>query len=97
MTDSTIDGRVEVTAQVQRFLESKGFQRTITLLIVINAATLGLETSPSVMAAVGPLLKALDHAILSVFVVELLAKMAVYRLRFPRDPWNIFDFCIVKP
>jgi voltage-gated sodium channel len=95
MTDSTMDGRVEVSAQVQRFLESKGFQRAITLLIVINAATLGLETSPSVMAAAGPLLKALDHAILSVFVVELLAKMAVYRLRFPRDPWNIFDFCIV--
>ena len=32
---------------------------------------------------------------LAIFVVELVLKLLVYRLRFFRDGWNIFDFAIV--
>ena len=81
--------------KVQRFLESARFQQAITILIAINAVTLGIETSKAAMAAAGPLLGFIDKAILSVFVVELVAKMIVYRSRFHKDPWNIFDFIIV--
>jgi voltage-gated sodium channel len=70
-------------------------QYTIVALIVINAITLGLETSPTVMSRVGFWLLALDHFILSVFVVEISAKLYAYRWRFFRDPWNVFDFLIV--
>jgi len=80
---------------VQRFLESARFQKAITVLIAINAVTLGIETSKEAMAAAGPLLSMIDKAILSVFVVELLAKLIVYRSRFHKDPWNVFDFIIV--
>jgi voltage-gated sodium channel len=69
--------------------------RLITVLIIINAVTLGLETSPSVMARWGSFLVSLDHAILAVFVIELAARIAVERLRFFRDPWNLFDFAVV--
>jgi len=70
-------------------------ERTIIALILVNAVTLGLETSPSVMAAIGPVLTAIDQAILAVFVLEIAARLAVHRLRFFRDPWNVFDFLVV--
>ena len=64
-------------------------------LPVINAITLGLETWPKAMAVAGPLLLALDTAALWVFTVEISLKLWVYRRRFFREPWNIFDFVIV--
>jgi voltage-gated sodium channel len=70
-------------------------ERLLMVLILINAVTLGLETSPTVMAAVGPLLHAIDRAILAVFVVEIAARLYVHRLAFFRDPWSVFDFVIV--
>jgi voltage-gated sodium channel len=80
---------------LQRLVESARFQRFIVAVICINAVTLGMETSPSIMDAAGDWLIALDRAILAIFVGELLAKLAVYRLRFFRSGWNIFDFVIV--
>ena len=76
-------------------LESRGVQRTVTCLIIINAIVLALETSATAMALAGDLLIALDRTILAVFVIELVAKMVAYRARFVRDPWNIFDFIVV--
>ena len=81
--------------RVQHVLESALFQRAITIVIVVNAITLGLETSGTVMAAIGPWLLAVDAACLSIFVAEIAAKLVVYRTRFHRDPWNVFDFVIV--
>jgi voltage-gated sodium channel len=81
--------------RLQAMLESRRFQRAITILIAINAVTLGLETSKTAMALAGDVLVTLDRVILSVFVIELLAKIAVYRTRFHRDPWNVFDFVVV--
>lgn len=76
-------------------LGHRKFEIAITILIVINAITLGLETSPTVMAAVGPLLMAIDHVILGVFVVEIAARIYVHRFGFFRDPWSLFDFFVV--
>ncbi|MDO8876020.1 MAG: ion transporter [Pseudolabrys sp.] len=67
----------------------------ITGLIVVNAITLGLETSPAAMAAFGPVLGFLDTAILAIFVLELSARIFVARLAFFRDPWSLFDFFVV--
>ncbi len=64
-------------------------------VIIFNAILLGLETSQPVMARAGGLIKALDTLCLSIFVIELLAKIIAYRGRFFRDGWNIFDFVIV--
>ena len=82
-------------ARLQRLLESKGMQRAITGLILVNAAVLGLETSASVMAEIGPLLLLSDRIIVGVFVVEILAKLLVYRLGFFKNAWNVFDFTVV--
>lgn len=76
-------------------IESRRFELAITWLIVLNAITLGLETSPTVMARAATELYIIDHAVLAVFVAELLAKILVYRLGFFRDPWRIFDLAVV--
>ena len=85
----TLRGRLATIAEDPRF------QRAIIVLIVVNAITLGLETSPAIMASAGPVLIALDHAILTVFVIELVIRIGAYGRSFFRDPWSIFDFVIV--
>lgn len=81
--------------KLKAVIESNAFTTAIMILIVINAITLALETSPSVMAAAGPALLAFDKAVLAVFVLEIAAKMVVYRTGFFRSGWNVFDLVIV--
>ncbi len=81
--------------RVATWVESRRVQNSIIVLIVINAVTLGLETSASIMEQAGVLLKTVDRVILGVFVIEISAKLYAYRWRFFRDPWNVFDFIIV--
>lgn len=95
MTDNAVERQGGGLARLQALLESRRFQNAITALIVANALILGLQTSKEIVAAAGGVLDALDRAILCVFVVELLAKMAVYRRRFHRDAWNVFDLVVV--
>ena len=80
---------------LKRLIESRRFDLVITVLIIVNAITLGLETSQAAMSEWGSVLLFLDRVILAVFVVELLARFAVYRLAFFRDPWRIFDLVVV--
>ncbi len=82
-------------ARLGAWIESAGVQRWIIVLIIVNAVILGLETAPSVMASAGSVLRFADHAILAVFVLELLAKLAAHGLRFFRSAWNVFDLIVV--
>lgn len=82
-------------AKLRVFLERPITERVIIALILVNAVTLGLETSKTVMEAIGPYVLALDKAILAVFVVEIVARIVVYRGKFFRDPWSIFDLIVV--
>ncbi|MGH3776312.1 MAG: ion transporter [Pseudonocardiaceae bacterium] len=71
------------------------FQRFIIAVIVINAVTLGLETSDRVVSQFGGLLHEVDRIALAIFVVELILRITAHGWRFFRDPWNVFDFIIV--
>ena len=81
--------------RLKAIITSPRTEKFITALIVVNAVTLGLETSAWAMANFGPILVALDRAILAVFVLEIVARIAVHRLAFFKDPWSLFDFAIV--
>ena len=81
--------------KIQTLVTNPLFERVILVLIGINAVTLGLETWPLAMAAAGPLLLAIDKAILSVFVAEIVLRLIADFRGFWRDPWRIFDFIIV--
>jgi len=81
--------------RVRDWIEQPRFQRLIILLILVNAILLGLETSPSVLAAAGPVIIAIDRVILAVFVLEIALRLFAHRAAFWRDPWSIFDFLVV--
>lgn len=80
---------------LQRFIEHPRFTQFIIAVIVLNAITLGMETSPDLMERYGTVLHVLDRAALAIFTTEIALKLIVYRFRFYRDPWNVFDFVIV--
>lgn len=82
-------------ARARALIEHPRFDQAIIALIVANAITLGLETSPAIVARFGDLLHVFDRTVLGVFVAELLLRFFVYRSRFFRDPWRVFDFVVV--
>ena len=81
--------------RIRSFVEHRATQRWITILIVLNALVLALETSPAAMAAAGSFLKLADRVILAIFVVEILLKVVGQRRDFVRDAWNHFDTIVV--
>lgn len=81
--------------RIAAWIEQPRIQNAIIGLILINAVLLGLETSPTAMAAAGDLILALDKAILAIFVVEIALRLYVHRAAFWRDPWSVFDFVVV--
>ena len=95
MTTRRFDRASGLRERLRVFIEDVRFDTAITALIVANAITLGLETSPAVVARVGGLLQVIDRTVLGVFVVELLARVFVYRSRFFHEPWRVFDFAVV--
>ena len=86
---------ITVSNGLQELVESRFFGNFIIAVIVVNAITLGLETSPTVVSVIGPVLHAIDTTALWIFTVELLLKLHVYRARFFKDGWNLFDLTIV--
>lgn len=81
--------------RARHLVEAPRFQHAITVVILLNAITLGAETSHTVMAHAGSALHVVDKIALTIFVVELLLKLYAYRLGFFRDAWNWFDFLII--
>lgn len=84
-----------MTAWLRSILANPRTEWFITGVIVLNAITLGLETSKSAMDAFGPVLLAIDAIVLIIFVIELSARIFVHRLAFFKDPWSLFDFVVV--
>ena len=81
--------------RVRRLIESPRFESAIIALILVNAVTLGLETSAAAMRVAGPVILLIDRVILAIFVVELSLRLYVQRADFFRDPWRIFDLVVV--
>ena len=67
----------------------------VIAVIILNAITLGLETSDAAMAAAGGLILTIDRLCLSIFVIEIILKLIAHGRRFFTSAWNLFDFVIV--
>lgn len=67
----------------------------VIIVILVNAVTLGLETSDIAMANAGTLILTIDRICLAIFVTEIVLKLIALGPRFFRSPWNVFDFIIV--
>jgi voltage-gated sodium channel len=71
-------------------------QRFIVLVIVFNAITLGLETSPAMVARFGrSFFSTVNNGVLLIFIIEIGIRCYVERLAFFGDAWNWFDSFIL--
>ncbi|MEE2742467.1 MAG: ion transporter [Bdellovibrionota bacterium] len=80
---------------VRKVIEKPQFEAFVLMVIFLNSITLGLETSTEIVATYGDTLHLLDRVFLAFFSLEIMLKILVYKHRFFKDPWNIFDFIIV--
>lgn len=82
-------------SQWYNFILGKAAQNFILAIIIMNAITLGLETSPFIMERVGGALKTFELVALGIYTVELTLKFLALQGRFFKSGWNIFDLIIV--
>jgi len=82
-------------ARLGNIVEGDRAQVFITVLIAVNAITLGLETSRQITDHIGAVLLTADRIILSIFVVEITLRIIARGFQFFRDPWSLFDFSVV--
>jgi len=96
MTTSTISQRPNGWRQsIEAFMAHPLIQNGLVVLIILNAAILGLETSEDLMATWGEVLHWMDHAILWVFIAEIVLLIVSRGLGYFKDPWCMFDFIVV--
>ena len=81
--------------KIAAFIESSTFIQGIMILILINAVTLGLETSKNISPELHDFLLMFDRGLIFIFTIEIALKIFCYRLSFFRQGWNVFDFIIV--
>jgi voltage-gated sodium channel len=81
--------------RVRTLVESKPFQRSIIVLIVLNAVILGLETYPVIVNVAGDFLGIVNAVIIGIFVVEISLRIFAHGLAFFRNGWNLFDLFVV--
>ena len=81
--------------KIEKIVESSLFQNFIIGVIIFNGITMGLETSKEFMATYGPIIYFLDTAVITIFTIEIIMRIYVYKLPFFKNGWNLFDFTIV--
>ena len=80
---------------IYRLVESHKFQNFIMGLIVLNGITMGFETSKSLALEYGTFFTLFNTFVVTVFTIEIILRIYVYKTSFFKDPWSLFDFVIV--
>lgn len=80
---------------LETIVDSGAFRQAVLVVVVLNALVLGLQTSASLDVRFGRFLAAVEMLCLAFFVIELGLKLFVWRLRFFRSAWNVFDFIVI--
>jgi len=84
-----------IQARAQALIDHPAFNRALLVIILFNAALLGLEADPRAPVQWRGVLDGLDAAITGFFVAELALKMFACRARFLHSGWNLFDLAVV--
>jgi voltage-gated sodium channel len=98
-----VDITTQITAhplrqRIRALVEAPLFERSIVTLILLNAAILGLETVPELVARHGEWFTLGHQVILVAFIIEAALKITAVAPRFKRyfgDGWNLFDFSVI--
>jgi len=81
---------------LERFLESRAFHLIVLGFILINAIVIGLETSSEMMRDFGSELLFVEYTIVGLFVIEIFTRIVVFREKYFKKGWNIFDFVVIS-
>ena len=87
-----------MTALAKKIVESRFFRGFIIAVILAAGILAGVETNAALVAQHAGLLRALDAAVLGIFVLEIALKLLACGRQprdYFRDRWNVFDFSIV--
>ncbi|MFJ2886796.1 ion transporter [Streptomyces sp. NPDC087305] len=90
--------RQELARRCRAITDARWFALTVFGVILANAALLGIETYPGLVAEWRHWLRLAEHACLVAFTVEILLRLAAHADRprdFVKDPWNLFDLAVV--
>ncbi len=85
----------KMSAHLRNLISGKLWGYCIAALIVINTIVLGIETYPNAMNSYRELLTSIDRTLLCVFILEFVLRFVAYRLDFFKDPWSVFDLCVI--
>ncbi|MCI3935134.1 ion transporter [Streptomyces sp. AN091965] len=91
-------GRRAVAERCRSLTEARWFGLAVFVLILTNAAVLGVETYTGVVHRWHEELKLVEHGFLVLFTAEVLLRLGAHADRprdFFRDPWNLFDLAVV--
>jgi len=64
-------------------------------VLLLNAITLGLDTSPEVMEKYGELIDRINQIIPIIFVIEVGSRWLARGKTFFKESWNVFDIVII--
>ena len=84
-----------INPRIEKLVKSSKFQNFIMGLIVLNGITMGFETSKSLSLEYGTFFTLFNTFVVSVFTIEIILRISVYKTSFFKDPWSLFDFTIV--
>lgn len=85
-----------VREQLGNLVDHPIVQRFIVFVLLLNAATLGLDTSPEIMAEYGELINRINQIIPIIFVIEVGTRWIARGKRFFNESWNVFDIIIIS-
>lgn len=91
----TVETKSNLRLRVANLVETRLFRDTITVLIVLNAITLGIDTMQHLPAEMRMALRLFDIFVIAVFTIELSLKIYAHGTSFFRSGWNLFDFVVV--
>lgn len=81
--------------KIARFIKSKLFYNAILCIIVLNAVVIGLQTIESINSRYEYVLNKINMVCLTVFIIEFLLRVYIYRTRFFLKRWDVFDLFVV--
>jgi len=84
-----------MNSKIKSFIESNFFTKFIIYLIVLNGITMGLETSKTFMLNYESYTTIFNQFVITIFTIEIILRIYVYRISFFKDPWSLFDFFVV--
>ncbi len=80
---------------IKNLVIHQNFQNFIMVLIILNGITMGLETSKEYALNYAGFFELFNTFVITVFTLEIMLRIFVYRGAFFKDAWSIFDFVIV--